>query len=137
MEQAPELEDLTLRFYEALARGDVATLEDLVSRGEGVLSIGTDPAEWWDDPASLRRALRAQTAELNGVQVTPGQVRAYREGTVGWAADRPTFRFANGLEVPLRLTTVFHQEHGAWKLVQSHASVAVRNEDMVGKTLTT
>jgi ketosteroid isomerase-like protein len=137
MERAPELEDLTRRFYQALAQGDAAVIEDLVSQREGVLNIGTDPAEWWDSAASFRRALRAQTEELAGVQVTPGELRAYREGTVGWAADRPTFRFPNGFEIPLRMTTVFHQEDGAWKVVQSHASVAARNEDVVGKPLTT
>jgi ketosteroid isomerase-like protein len=71
MEQAPELEDLTSRFYQTLAQGDVATLEDLVSQRDGVLSIGTDPAEWWDNPASFRRALRGQTKELSGAQVNP------------------------------------------------------------------
>ena len=35
------------------------------------------------------------------------------------------------------MTTVFHQEDGAWKVVQSHASVAARNEDVVGGPLTT
>ena len=35
------------------------------------------------------------------------------------------------------MTTVFHQESGGWKLVQSHTSIAARNEDVVGKPLTT
>jgi hypothetical protein len=93
MERLPELEDLTRRFYQALAQGDANTIEQLVSQQEGFLSIGSDPAAWWDTLASFRHALRAQTQELAGVQVSPGELRAYREGTVGWAADRPTFRF--------------------------------------------
>jgi hypothetical protein len=65
-----------------------------------VLQIGTDPAEWWDSFASFHHALQAQAEELAGVQVNPGDLRAYPEGTVGWAADRPTFRLPNGLELP-------------------------------------
>ena len=137
MQPSPELEDLTRRFYQALAQADVAAIEQLVSQQDGVLHIGTDPAEWWDTFASFRHALRAQTEELAGVHVSPGELRAYREGTVGWAADRPTFRFPDGLEIPVRVTTVFHQENGGWKLVQSHTSIAMRNEDVVGKPLTT
>jgi ketosteroid isomerase-like protein len=71
------------------------------------------------------------------VQVSPGELRAYREGSVGWAADRPAFRLPAGPEFALRVTVVFHQEDGAWKIVQSHASVGARNEDVVGKPLTT
>jgi SnoaL-like domain len=137
MERAPELEDLTQRFYQALADGDAAALEALVSARDGVLHIGTDPAEWWDDSARFRRALRAQAQELAGVRVSPGPLRAYREGSVGWAADRPTFRLPGGPALPLRVTVVFHQEDGAWKMVQSHASVGARNEDVLGTPLTT
>jgi len=35
------------------------------------------------------------------------------------------------------MTSVFHQEDGAWKLVQSHYSIGVSNEDVVGRELTT
>ena len=137
MQQSLDLEDLTRRFYQALAQGDAVAIEQLVSQQDSVLNIGTDPAEWWDSFASFRHALQCQTQELAGVQVSPGDLRAYCEGTVGWAADRPTFRFPGGLEIPLRVTTVFHREDGAWKIVQSHASVGARNEDVVGRPLTT
>jgi hypothetical protein len=30
----------------------------------GALMVGTDPAEWWDDPDDLRRVVQAQSKEL-------------------------------------------------------------------------
>jgi len=45
MEQSDELRDLTLRFYEAAATGDVPFFERHVSRQEGAVFVGTDPNE--------------------------------------------------------------------------------------------
>ena len=36
----------------------------------GVLMVGTDPAEWWDDPDELLLALQAQSKELQGAAPT-------------------------------------------------------------------
>jgi ketosteroid isomerase-like protein len=62
--------------------------------------------------------------------------QAFREGTVGWAADHPTFEMPGGIQIASRLTAVFHQEDGEWKLVQQHISTGVRNEDLLGIRLT-
>src|SRR5207253_1737654 len=89
MERSAELLDLTLRLYRAMAAGDLAFFERLVSRQEGLVAIGTDPREWWAGYDSLLAALRAQVAEVGGgFPVTPGDPQAWREGTVGWVADR-------------------------------------------------
>ena len=83
--------------------------------------------------------MQAQLQEMRaaGIELVPGEVQAYREGSVGWAADRPTFRLPDGTTLPARLTAVFHREDGAWKMVQSHASFGVRNEEAIGEELTT
>jgi len=60
----------------------------------------------------------------------PGDPEAFEEGTVGWVADRPSFALPGMGTIPFRLTMVFHREDGEWKAVQSHASVAVPNEDL-------
>jgi hypothetical protein len=137
MEQSNEIKELLLHFYEAFSTGDVTLFERISSRQEGILSIGTDPNEWWGDYATLSRVAKAQLQEMRdaGITIVPGEPQAYREGSVGWAADRPTFRLPDGTALPFRLTAVFHQENGAWKLVQSHASFGVRNEEVIGRTL--
>ncbi len=45
------------------------------------------------------------------------------------------FDFPDGTKIPFRLTAVFHQEDGEWKLVQSQTSVDGRNEDLMGHHL--
>ena len=37
----------------------------------------------------------------------------------------------HGKRVPIRLTAVLHQEDGAWKALQSHASIGVPNDKML------
>jgi hypothetical protein len=137
MESSPELRDLTLRFYQALTTGDVSFIERFISQQPGVLNIGSDPNEWWPGYDTFMRVARIQVQELGGVRVAQSDPQAYREGSVGWVADQAAFQLADGTTVPFRLTAVFHQEDSAWKLVQSHNSVGILNEDAMGRHLTT
>ncbi len=137
MEQSNELRDLTLRFYEAVTTGDVSFVDRHVSRQQGAVFVGTDPNEWWEGFESLREATRAQSEELGGMQIVPGRLQAYREGSVGWVIDRdPTFQLADGTQIPFRNTAVFRREEGEWKLVHTHTSLGVRNEEMFGEDAT-
>jgi ketosteroid isomerase-like protein len=137
MEQSDELRDLTLRFYEAVNSGDVSFVERHVSRQEGAVFVGTDPNEWWEGYAAFVEALRSQEEArgAGGLQIEPGQIQAYREGSVGWVIDRDSFRLPDGTEVPFRNSAVFLQEDGEWKLVHAHASIGVRNEEMFGEDI--
>jgi hypothetical protein len=74
----------------------------------------------------MRQGLRAQAQA--GIRTIDGDPQAYREGSVGWVMDQPKFHLPNGTQLPMRWTGVFHQENGAWKLVQGHASFGVPNE---------
>lgn len=66
----------------------------------------------------------------------PGQLQAYREGSVGWVIDRASFQLPDGTEVPFRNSAVFLQENGEWKVVHVHASIGVRNEELFGEDVT-
>ena len=131
MEQAQDLRDIFLRLCQAVSEGDLVAFDEITSRREPIIFIGTDPEEWWQDADEIRDALRQQASV--GISLIPGDVVAYREGTVGWVADRGYFRLADGGEVPTRLTAVFHQEDGDWKLVQGHASIGVSNVEALGQ----
>jgi hypothetical protein len=133
MQPAPELRTEVMRFYEAVSRGDGDVVAGLTSTQPGLIFIGTDPKEWFEDIAGVRQMLEAQAGA--GVTVKPGPIHAYREGTVGWIADSGAFHLPDGTDVPFRLTAVFHQEDGGWKLIQEHASVGVSNEAVVGEEL--
>jgi len=139
MEDAPELEQLTLRFYEAIGRGDAGLARELTSSQRGVLGIGSDPNEWWEGAGTIAAHIKAQLEALGGeLNVVHGAPHAYQEGSVGWISDRAAaLRMENGTEVPFRFTAVFHKEDGDWKIVQFHTSVGVLNENAVGKALPT
>ena len=127
MEPSAELRDLMLRFYAALRKGDASFFDRHFSRADWARGIGTDPGEWWRG-ARLADAWKEQLQAMGGnMPLVADDPEAYSEGSVGWVADRPTLKLPGG-EVPVRLTAVFHQEDGEWKLVQSHGSLGVPNE---------
>jgi ketosteroid isomerase-like protein len=136
VEHSDELRDLTLRFYEATTTGDLSFVERHVSRQEGAVFVGTDPNEWWEGFEAFVEAMRTQAEAMGGggLQIIPGQLQAYREGSVGWVIDRnASFRLPDGMEIPFRNSAVFLQEDGEWKLIHTHTSIGVRNEEMFGE----
>ena len=133
MERSAELAATTQKFYDAMATGDEAAITGLLSNADGVLLIGTDPDEWLTDRPSMLTLLTAQAG--TGLKVRSGDIQAFEEGSVGWVADRGAFILPDGSEVPFRMTAVFHKQDDDWKMIQSHASVAVSNEDAMGVEL--
>jgi len=107
-----------------------------IELGEVVFG-GTDPEEWWEGRRTLLQVFKAQMQEMAGFKFAGSEPRAYRNGSIGWVADRPRLQLPDGNEVPMRLTAVLQQQEGRWRLVQGHLSMGVRNEDALGKELTT
>jgi len=128
MDRSPELRNLMLRFYEALSSGDTSFIDRHFSVAEGARGVGTDPGEWWQGPEVAGAWKEQLEASGGSMRLVAGDPEAYAEGTVGWAADRPTLELEGG-PVPVRLTAIFHQEDGEWKLVQTHGSLGVPNEE--------
>jgi ketosteroid isomerase-like protein len=133
MEKSSELAAVLQSIYTAISDGDGDALTGCISAREGLVFIGTDPDEWFQDAATIKQMLRAQASA--GVKVQAGSIVAFEEGTVGWVADRGAFVMADGTQVPFRITAVFHRENGAWMLVQEHASIAISNEEALGVAL--
>lgn len=137
MEQSTELKELYLRSCEAISNGDYLFFERYFSQKDGVLAIGTDPAEWWSGYTTITRVFKSQLKELGGLQILPDTSQAYRDGSIGWVAGQPTLKPSNGTEIPVRLTAVFQKEQNGWKIVQWHFSIGISNEDSIGQTPTT
>ncbi len=127
MKQSDELRDLVLKWYESVSSGDlVSAVESFFSRQDGVLSIGTDPNEWEEGYGNIIESRR----QMGAFQVKAGDLKAYCEGTVGWVADRMTFKGSDGTEFAFRHTAVLCKEDSQWKVVQQHVSVGVPNEEL-------
>ncbi|HMK11055.1 MAG TPA: nuclear transport factor 2 family protein [Acidimicrobiales bacterium] len=130
MERSSDLVATTQKFYDSLSAGDAEAATSLVSTADGMLMIGTDPNEWLTDHKILTDLFAAQVSA--GVNVRGGEIQAFEEGSVGWIADRAAFILPDGTEVPVRITAVFHKEDGQWRMIQSHASLALSNEEALG-----
>jgi hypothetical protein len=137
MEQSSELIELIRRIYARMSVGDVAFFERHISRQDGVLVIGSDPGEWWADYATIVRVFKTQLEEMGSLSIDVGQIDAYSDGNVGWAAGRPVLRLPDGTAFTHRTTLVFQRQQGEWKIVQWHGSIGASNADVLGKDLTT
>jgi hypothetical protein len=119
--------DAMLRFYDRLSANDVASFDSIVSSEPMTEVIGTAPGERVTERARLRFGFEAE-----GVRFEPGPSPVgYQEGTVGYVVDEPTLFYPDGSGIRTRLTGVWHQEDGAWKLVHMHVSVGVPDEEVV------
>jgi SnoaL-like domain len=132
MEQSSELEELTRKLYFAVSSADAGFFERYLSRGASCVVIGTAPDEWWEDYAAALDPIRKQMASVgNAVELLAGDVRAYREGTVGWVADQPTLKIGS-MAALCRHTSVFLREADDWRIVQHHFSIGVSNDVVFG-----
>jgi hypothetical protein len=132
MKPSTEVRDAVIRLYECMGTGDVDAVKRLVSCDGDALVIGSNPGEWWEGLDTIAEAFKEQLQASGTRRIKPGDLHAFVEGTVGWAADRRTMRLANGRELTIRETFLFHREDGEWKLVQFHASVVVPNVELAG-----
>lgn len=132
MERSDELRDIVLGMFEAASRQDPSSVDRHTSSHEGVLMIGTDPNEWTEGGRRVAEETR-QEMQDSTIEFSAGEVQAFVEGTVGWVSSRPVWTLDDGTQIPARLTAVFHQEEGEWKMVQGHVSVGVPNEELFGE----
>lgn len=127
MQPCDELKNLVLLHYRKFDSGRQAeTIEEIYSLQEGVVIIGNDPNEWFDDRESILAFMQAGGSSK--MEITVQNLKAYSEGSVGWTVDRVTVKLPNGIDLPVRHTRIFHKENGTWKMVHLHASIPVANE---------
>ncbi|TQE98301.1 MAG: nuclear transport factor 2 family protein [Spiribacter salinus] len=135
MKRSPELETLSRTFLTALTQ-DGAAPSSFIDHNDALTVIGTDPAEWWAGYDTASRMMAQQREEAQGVTIDAGDPVAHTQGDVGWVATQPVMHLPDGTAVPFRVTMVCRKVDGAWKVIQTHASFGVSNEDTVGKELT-
>ena len=130
MQKSTAVEQAMLRFYDRFSAGDVEGFAQMITAWQDAFIVGTDPGEWQDGRTTWIAGYEEQISAVPGVRLEAGALRGYAEGTLGWAADRPSFVLPDGSAIPTRLTTVLRLEDGAWKLVNAHFSIGVPNEEL-------
>lgn len=136
MERSRELRGLLLALYEDYSAGDPAYV-DVFGDDEGVVVIGTDPAEWWNSGREAREVLRAQLSEIGRFEIVPGRLHAFVNGDTGWVIDDPIYHLPNGNELSVRVSAIFERRGQSWVCTHWHQSVGVPNEEAVGMIITT
>ncbi len=118
-----ELAQRTRELYAALSSGHPERASLLYSQEPGRVFVGiggedfrasSEPRgvateEWFIEPGSF---------------IVPGELIAYSDRDAGWVVDRPTIRLRNGTELHARLTLLWRNEYGIWKIVHTHLSLA-------------
>lgn len=128
MESPQDLVVLLNEFYLASANSDTQFLDRLIARGAHTLVIGTDPSEWWAGGDEIVATWTAAWHSRGGMPVVRSAPVAFRDGNIGWVADRAAWRMPDGREVPFRLTAVFRNDGFRWIMVQAHFSVGVPDQ---------
>ncbi|HEY7947174.1 MAG TPA: nuclear transport factor 2 family protein [Acidimicrobiales bacterium] len=135
LEPSEELRAVMRRLYQAMNDHDFDTIGNLISDEPSVLSIGTDPEEWWCGHPAITAVWRTQFEEFEFLFRSEA-LEAWVQGPVGWVADRPTLVVGTE-EISARITVVFHLVRGQWRFIQMHLSTGTANEQLLGTTLTT
>jgi ketosteroid isomerase-like protein len=130
VEQSSELKRLVTAWFESASAGDASLVDRHVSRDPSARLIGSDPNEWVAGP-DVAEFLRGEVERSGGkVSFRPSETEAFSDRAVGWAATRLTITLPDGRSISPRWSAVFHREDGEWKFVQTHASIAVPNEEV-------
>lgn len=109
MQPSAEFESLVRQPYEKEASGELLEfINRFFSHQNGGFVIGADPNEWFEDYESSIQFYEAASAA--GWEITTSVLKAYCEGTVGWAMDHVTVKLPTGIEVPVRHTYIFQRE---------------------------
>jgi hypothetical protein len=127
MERSSEVADAVARFYEAIESGTMAAFDGVVSYDPDAMVIGTD--RWLGDRDTWSKAFPS----LRGITVEQGDAQGFRDGTHGWAVDRPVFVLPGGSRLPTRLSAVVREEDDGWKVIHLHISVQVPDEVAVNE----
>ncbi|MBT8241153.1 MAG: nuclear transport factor 2 family protein [Acidimicrobiia bacterium] len=138
--ESPELQAVCRRWLTAVAEADSATIANLYSQTATATYLGSDNEEFWvgrDVGVAVARHW-AEVAETLGASITEtAEIDAYENGPTGWGLIRTAVSFADLGPFPFRITLVFVLDDGAWRIAQTHNSVAADNFENVGVPLTT
>jgi hypothetical protein len=128
MQRSGSVEQAVRRLYERFSANDVAEFGSDLAPASNAMVIGTGPTEWYEGREAWIGAYAEQVAAIPGIRLEAGEPHGWEQGTVAWAADRPTFVLPDGTRVPVRLTAVFLRDGSDWKPVQAHFSLGVPDE---------
>ena len=116
MQRSTELRDRVLSGFQAFSSGDTSLVDRDTSRHEGVRLIGTDPDEWFEGE-QVAEVLKQEVQDTTDIEeVSPRDLDAFVEGTVGWVSGHLVWILEDGRESLLAGPQSFIKktESGRW-----------------------
>ena len=101
-------------------------LATLSSRPEAA-HMATDGVKW---ETSWEAAQAVTAVPGDGMRMVPDHFTIHIQGGVAWAEGIARISNRSGAERVVRMTYVFVREQGEWVIVQSHASLPVRDAEI-------
>jgi len=132
--ESTELRETIISCFHALEGGDAEFFERHVLRGGELRLIGGASEEWFGGIEGFDLIREQAATGRTELRAAPDRVEAYSSGDVGWGAAMIRYSNGAGQTAMARETFVFHRFDGTWKLVQSHTSFPVSDEDAFGST---
>lgn len=126
MTPSAEILETMLELYRHMLAGESDAANALISTDPATLLIGS-AGEWVDDQSVMRGTYQVDTEGL----IAGDHPVAYANGDVGWFADQPSWRFADGSEAQMRMSAVLQREADGWRMVHSHLSIGVPDNECV------
>ena len=107
--------------------GNVGRVLDTLSDRPEAAHMATDGIKW----ETSREAAQAVTAVPgDGLRLVADHFSIHLQGGVAWAEGLGRISNQSGAERPVRMSCVLIREGGQWVIVQSHASLPVRDAEI-------
>jgi ketosteroid isomerase-like protein len=107
--------------------GDVGRVLDTFSSGPEAAHMATDGVKW---ETSWEAAHAVTAVPGDGMRMVADQFDIHLQGGVAWAEGFARISNQSGAERLVRMTYVLVREGGQWVIVQSHASLPVRDDEI-------
>lgn len=129
MLRSAELGELITGYFASFTSGDPDWVDRHVLRGDELRLIGTNAEEWLAGRDAFEVFRREAAAAAGTLDATLWDIEAYSMGDVGWGAGLVRFALPSGLTARARFSVVFVAVDGTWRVVSSHTSLPVSDED--------
>ena len=107
--------------------GSVGRVLDTLSSGPEAAHMATDGVKW---ETSWEAAHAVTAVPGDGMRMVADQFDIHVQGGVAWAEVLARISNQSGAERLVRMTYVLIREGGMWVIVQSHASLPVRDGEI-------
>ncbi|MDH3247389.1 MAG: nuclear transport factor 2 family protein [Acidimicrobiia bacterium] len=132
IQRSPELEAVVRRLWKAFAEGSAPALANLLSDDPALRFVLSSDDSWFGQADTLATLLAERGGRIGVERVEFDRIEAFQAGDVGWAALQATTALSTGETLSFRQTAVFAIQDGIWRIVQSHTSRGVPDQDTFG-----